>query len=127
MIVVDTSVWISASRRPASADAEALKQLLDIDEVTLAWPVRVELLSGTSRNSRKAFRRALSALPVALPTEETLRIVEQWVPLAADAGYRFSVPDLIIAALAHELTALTWSLDEDFVEMEKLGFVQLYA
>ena len=49
------------------------------------------------------------------------------MPLAADAGYRFSVPDLIIAALAHELTALTWSLDEDFVEMEKLGFVQLYA
>ena len=126
MIVVDTSVWVAANRRPAGSDAETLKQLLDADEVALAWPVRVELLSGTAKTSRKAFRKALSALPVALPTEETLRLVESWVPQAADAGYRFSVPDLLIAALAHELTALTWSLDEDFVQMEKLGFVRLY-
>jgi predicted nucleic acid-binding protein len=127
MIVVDTSVWVSASRRPTGADAAILRQLLDADEVALPWPVRVELLSGTSKNHRKDFRKLLSALPVALPSEETLRLIERWVPIAADAGYRFSVPDLMIAALAHELTALVWSLDDDFCQMEKLGFVQRYG
>ena len=127
MIVVDTSVWVAANRRPSGREADILKQLLDAAEVVLPWPVRVELVSGASKNSRKALRRALSALPVARPTEGTLRQIERWVPQAADAGYRFSVPDLVIAALAFELTALTWSLDEDFAQMERLGFVQLYG
>ena len=61
-----------------------------------------------------------------VPTDDTWSVVERWVEQAADAGQRFTVTDLLIAALAHELTALVWSQDRDFDRMTSLGFVQSY-
>jgi predicted nucleic acid-binding protein len=127
VIVVDTSVWVAAQRKRNAPLVAALQGLIDADDVVLALPVRIELLSGTARRDRAALRRALGALPLVFPTEDTWRLLESWVDRAADAGYSFSVPDLLIAALASESGALVWSLDEDFVRMEKLKFVQLYG
>jgi predicted nucleic acid-binding protein len=126
VIVVDTSVWVDVLRRPASRRAATFHSLLDADEVALALPVRVELMSGVATHHRRPLRRALSALPVVMPTDETWRLIEGWVEPAAERGVRFSVTDLLIAALAHELTALVWSIDSDFASMAGLGFVQLY-
>ena len=127
MIVVDTSVWIDVMRRPQSPRAEVFRSLLDADLVAVALPVRFELMSGVKKKQRADFRRALSALPVLRPTDETFRLMEGWIEPAADAGFRFGVTDLTIAALAHELEALVWSVDEDFAAMEKLGLVRLYG
>lgn len=126
MIVIDTSVWIAWLRRPTEESVAALGGLLDADEVALPLPVRVELLAGSSPTNRKALRQALSALPVAHPSEETWRILERWVAPAADAGHRFTIGDLLIAALASELGALVWSFDRHFEQMEKLRMVRLY-
>jgi len=126
VIVVDTSVWVDVMRRPASRRAGAFRALLDADEIALALPVRLELMSGVAKAHRGAVRRGLSALPVLAPSDETWRLIEGWVAPAADAGVRFSVTDLLIAGLAHEITALVWSLDSDFAGMERLGLVQLY-
>ena len=49
--------------------------------------------------------------------------IDSGVPAAADRGHRFSLSDWVIAALAHENGGLVWSLDADFVEMERLAFV----
>ncbi len=127
MIVVDTSVWIDANRRPLGVTAQALRSLIDADEVALALPVRLELTAGLARKDRGAFLRALCGLPVVRPTDETWQLIESWIPRAADRGERYSVTDLLIAALAQELGGLVWSLDEDFVRLERLGFVQRYA
>ena len=126
MIVVDTSVWVHSLRDPRAAATVTLKKLIDLDEVCLALPVRLELVSGIRTADRASFRRTLTALPVAVPTEETWLLMERWVDQAADAGHRFTLTDLLIAALAHELTALVWSLDRDFERMAALGFVQPY-
>lgn len=127
MIVVDTSVWVEAIRRPKGATQVTLKELIDADEVGLALPVRLELMAGIARKDRRAFGRALSGLPVLNPTEETWRLIEPWVAPAADKGQRFSVTDLLIAGLAHEAGALVWSLDADFDRLEELGLVQTYG
>ena len=126
MIVVDTSVWIDAIRRPASPTAATLRSLLDADEVALPLAVRVELTSGIARKDRTSFRRALSALPLLVPSEESWQIMESWVEPAADAGHRFAVTDLLIAAQANEIAGLVWSLDSDFEALQSLGFVRLY-
>lgn len=123
MIVVDTSVWISALRQPLGSNAEILTSLLDADEVALPVPVRVELLSGTGRKERLRLRRALTALPVLAVTEDTWSMVDAWI---ADAGEAFSIPDLLIAAAAREIGGLVWSLDSDFARMERAGLIQLY-
>jgi len=126
VIVVDTSVWVDAARRPAGRTAPVLQQLLDADEVALPLPVRLELMAGISRRDRTAFRRGLTALPVLVPTEDTWRLIEDWVAPAADRGERFGVTDLLVAGLAHEIGALVWSLDDDFARMERLGLVRRF-
>jgi predicted nucleic acid-binding protein len=120
-------VWIDVARRATSPRAGVFQRLLDADEVALALPVRLELMSGIARKHRSAFKRTLSALPILWPSEDTFRLVESWIEPAADAGFRFGVTDLTIAALASELDALVWSLDADFGDMETLGLVRLYA
>jgi predicted nucleic acid-binding protein len=126
VIVVDTSVWIEANRRPLGTIPHALRRLIDADEIALPLPVRLELVAGIARKDRRAFVRALSGLPVIMPTEETWRAVEGWIPAAADKGQRFAVTDLLIAGLAHDIDALVWSMDDDFGRMERLGFVRRY-
>jgi predicted nucleic acid-binding protein len=127
VIVVDTSVWIAATRDQSTTIAATLRGLVDADEVALALPVRLELMAGVARRDRSAFRRALTALPVIVPSEETWQTIERWIEPAADTGHRFAVTDLVIAGLAHDIGALVWSLDDDFQRMESLGYVRLYA
>ncbi len=127
MIVVDTSVWITGLRRAHSPEAEVLRALLDQDEVALAAPVRVELLSGASNADRPRLRRALSALPILYPSPETWKLIDAWIDRAARGGERFGLGDLLIGALANEVGALLWSLDADFARMEALRLVQRYV
>jgi predicted nucleic acid-binding protein len=126
VIVVDTSVWVRALREGASAEAGALRALLDADEACLAVPVRIELLTAASRRDRPLLRRSLSALPVLYPTDNTWRLIDGWVDIAGGAGQRFGFGDLLIGGLARETGSLVWSLDADFERMSDLGLVDLY-
>jgi predicted nucleic acid-binding protein len=127
MIVVDTSVWVAAMQSATGREARTLSTLLDTDDVLLAAPVRVELLSGASSADRPQLRRDLSALPLLYPTDDTWGLIDEWIERAATRGQRFGLGDLLIGALATYATALVWSLDADFVRMSRLGLVQLYA
>ena len=126
MIVVDTSVWVAAMRNATTAHATTLHRLLDADEVALPVPVRTELLSGASSADRPRLKRALSALPLLYPTDDTWATIDRWVEVAGKSGQRFGVGDLLIGALASELGALVWSLDADFDRMERLALVQVF-
>jgi predicted nucleic acid-binding protein len=126
VIVVDTSVWVAVLRAREAPEAFALAALLDADAVVLPVPVRVELMLGAPARERVRLSRALSALPIAYPVEETWTLVQNWAETAADAGHRFGVGDLLIAAVASERNALVWSLDRDFERLERLKFISLY-
>ena len=126
MIVVDTSVWVTALRSVAGPEPAVLSQLLDADEVGLAVPVRLELLAGVSPKDRAALKRALSALPLLYPTDETWRLLDTWTEKTSRAGQHFGVGDLLFGALAAEAGALVWSLDSDFARLEKLKLVERY-
>jgi predicted nucleic acid-binding protein len=127
MIAVDTSIWVAALRSATSRQARVLQELLDADEVALPVPVRLEILGGASATDRKRLRRALSALPLLYPTDETWRLLDGWVERTAAAGQRFGFADLLIAALAAESGSLVWSLDSAFVRLEALELVGCYA
>jgi predicted nucleic acid-binding protein len=126
LIVVDTSVWVASFRSDTSEEARHLDTLLESDQVGLAVPVRIEILSGASVTDQRRLKRVLSALPLLSPTEGTWQLIESWVVVASKAGDHFGVADLLIAALAAEQTASVWSLDSDFKRMGKLGLIQVY-
>jgi predicted nucleic acid-binding protein len=127
MIFVDTSIWVDALQVPASRKASHLRDLLDADEVALAIPVKIEILSGASRADRTRLRRSLSALPAFSPVDSTWTRMEEWVDRAGDAGERFGVGDLLVGSIAKDQHGEIWSSDRDFARMERLGFVKLHA
>lgn len=122
MVFVDTSVWVDFFRSGKGAVAERLKAMLDDDDVALAAPVWVELLGGAPSNA--PLRRVLSALPVFYPSRDTWKLIETWADRSARRGERFGVGDLLVGAVATERGARVWSLDTDFIRLEKLGFVR---
>ncbi len=127
MIVVDTSVWISALRDSTGEAARILRGLLDADEVALPVPVRSELLMGTSGGTRAQLAERLSALPLLYPTDETWQTLDAWAARATKAGHTFSLGDLIVGVVASEAGAPVWSLDKDFERMEKLKLISLFS
>lgn len=127
MILVDTSVWVSALRDTGSLEATGLRGLLDDDEVAMAMPVKIELLAGASAADLRRLRPLLSALPLWIPAESTWWLADSWLDTAARAGERFGMADLVIAALAAERSAPLWSLDRDFERLESLGLVERHA
>ena len=126
MIAVDTSVWVSALRAKASAEAAHLDRLLDQDLVILPIPVKVELLSGASKHTLPRLAKLLSGLPVLEPDPATWRLVLKWTEDSIGKSHRFGFGDLLIGATAEEAGARIWSLDDAFKRMEELGFLTTY-
>ncbi len=126
MIAVDSSIWIAALRNKASNEARHLSELLDRDEVALPIPVRLEILAGAMRRDLPALRRALAALPILYPAEQTWDLIETWVEKAARAGERFGFADLLIGGLAAENGCSLWSADADFDRLARVGLIVLH-
>ena len=127
MILVDTSVWIAYFRTPAGPVTVHLQELLEEDQVALAVPVKMEILSGSPARDWARLHRVLGALPLYFPSDATWTRMEGWIRQAVSNGERFGVADLLIASLAADRGAALWSLDSDFARMERLGFVRLHA
>lgn len=126
MIFVDTSVWVGFLRARDAALVAHVRTVLDTEEVALAAPVRIEILSGASRRDLPRLRRLFEAFALFLPSDSTWQLVDDWLDRAARASQRFGAMDLLIAALAAEQRAPIWSLDRDFERMARLGLVERY-
>jgi predicted nucleic acid-binding protein len=127
VIFVDTSIWVAFLRGRDAALVARVRSVLDDQEVVLAAPVRIEILSGASRRDLPKLARLLEAFALFRPTDATWKLMEVWLDRAVRVGQRFGAMDLLIGAIAAEQNATVWSLDRDFERMEHLGFVRRYT
>lgn len=122
-VAVDSSVWIDYFRKPGSS---LLPDLLESGFVVVPKPVEIEVLSGVSQQHYQDVRWILSSAISITPDNATWSMIDSWLPPKRRSGQTFSVTDLLVAALGHQLRIPIWSLDSDFARMEKLGFCKLF-
>lgn len=127
MIVIDTSVWIPYFRGRDRKIMHRVHDLLDNDQVALTGPIRLELLSGASKEQHGRLHRVLAAVPTYYPSWDTWMTIEEWIASGLQQGHHFGAMDLLIAAMTHEHDAELWSNDGDFQRMARLGWIQLFS
>lgn len=126
LVFVDTTIWVEALRKKPESTFDVLSGLMDEDRVALAEPVRLEILSGASRQNFRRLREDLLALPTFHAERSTWLRMEEWVEIAVDKGERFGIGDLLIASITAEQGGRVWSRDDDFHRMSRLGFIPLF-
>ena len=104
-----------------------LRSLLDADEVALPVVVRSELLMGAGAADRKKLIKELKGVPLLYPSDQSWRTIDEWTATTSRAGAAFTIGDLLIGVLTHEIGGLVWSADSDFARMESLSLVGRFS
>jgi hypothetical protein len=121
VILVDTSVWVKATRQKDSSEAEELDSLLDRDEVATTDVVVAEVLQGTANEAEfERYSEELQALHYFPVTRET------WLKAAGLSfrlrreGQTTPLADLVIATVALENDLEVYAVDSDFARVPGL-------
>jgi predicted nucleic acid-binding protein len=135
-VLVDTSVWSLALRRPSNAPLTAEQQaciralgdLVADGRAALIGPIRQELLSGIKTASQfEALRASLTAFDDMVLSTGTYDLAAQCFNTCRANGVQGSNTDFLIcaAAIQHHLPVFT--LDLDFVRYQSHLAIRLYA
>ena len=117
MILVDSSVLVTAQRRP---DFGLYAKLSSID-AAYCGAVEAELLSGVRTPTEKARTEAiLGALNRIDTPEEVWPLAGRFLQLTGQAGLRVPFPDALIAAVAFRHGAELWARDNHFHLLQTL-------
>jgi predicted nucleic acid-binding protein len=127
MVLVDTSVWVEASRRRGDlAYKVGLENLLDAYEACLCSPVRLEFLGGSHREERKKLGFWLECIPDRSATEAHWREAMRNAWRLRDQGHTLPWNDILIATMALELDMRVYAKDAHFQLMGQIIGLRLY-
>ena len=128
MVLVDTSIWIVFFRSGKSADASKLDMLLEEGSACICGLVEAELLPGLKRVDRQKVQDLFRGLPRVDTPERTWNIVSDIQVKALSKGIGpFSIPDLIIAAVAVDHGLQVFTRDRHFKNIAKVMNLALWA
>jgi predicted nucleic acid-binding protein len=127
MVLVDSSVWIEGLRRKGRLDvAVALDGLLEVYEVRLCAPVRLEVLGGARASERSWLGRYFSVLPfrpcAADDWERAIALAWQ----LRDQGVTVPWLDVLIAAIALKDGERVYAIDGHFTAIARMTGLRLY-
>jgi predicted nucleic acid-binding protein len=127
MVLVDSCVWIEASRKQGDPLAKlAVQHLLDEAEAAFCGPIRLEVLGGARKQFRKPLGFFFEAIPY-LPMPESLWQEAQLLSWRMrDAGFTLPWNDLLIATGARKAGCRVYSLDSHFHALADQREVRLY-
>ena len=127
MVLVDTSVWIEASRRKGDlAYKVGLENLLEAYEACLCSPVRLEFLGGSHRDERKKLGFWLECIPYRGVTEAYWQKATLNAWRLQDKGHTLPWNDILIATTALDLDMRVYARDSHFKLMGQVFGLRLY-
>jgi predicted nucleic acid-binding protein len=126
MVLVDTSVWIAFFRQGTSQAAKKLDMLLEEGEVCSCGLIEAELLPGLYRKDRAGVRTLMAGLPrLEIAADIWADVTDiQERSLAQGLG-PFSIPDLVLTAVAIRHNVPIFSLDNHFLSLARITGLQL--
>ena len=127
MVLVDTSVWIAFFREGSSSAAKKLDALLEECEVCICGLIEAELMPGIHKKDRARVRSLMTGLPCLETAVDIWNDVTdiQDRSLAQGLG-PFSIPDLVVAAVALRHNVALFSLDKHFLSIARVTGLQLW-
>jgi predicted nucleic acid-binding protein len=128
MVLVDSSIWIEASRAKGDLVAKvAIRALLHEYEVLLCGPVRLEVLGGARRDERKKWAEHFAVLPYRPVREPDWSQAIQHAWQLKDSGITAPWNDILIATLAKQDNVRIYSADKHFTLMQPVLGLRLYS
>ena len=128
MVLVDTSVWIEASRRDGRQEVKlGLQGLLDVYEATLCGPVEMEFLGGARPQERDRLQAWCNILPYHRSDQKIWRKAATNFSLLRSKGVHAPWNDVLIATIAREATCRIYTCDKHFERMAPVLQLMLYT
>lgn len=128
MVLVDSCVWIEASRPKGDLHVKlALKTLLERYEAAICSPVKLEVMGGARPNQRRPLEYFFSVLPYLEVQENHWEAAKQMSWRLTDRGFGLPWNDLLIAALAREKALRVYSIDKHFEILGQNEGLRIYT
>lgn len=127
MVLIDSSIWIEASRRTGSLEVKCgIEGLLEAYEAALCSPVMLEVLAGARKEERKQLNTDFSCLPYIRATEADYLAAVRHAWKLKDAGISAPNTDILIATIALRLMCRVYAQDKHFEMMAPILGFSLY-
>ena len=127
MVLVDTSSWIAFFREGSSLAARRLDALLEEGEACICGLVEAELLPGLNRKDRIKVRALMAGLTRLKTAPDIWADVADIQERSLSKGLGpFSIPDLVIAAVALRHNVPLFSLDKHFQSLSPVTGLKLW-
>lgn len=127
MVIVDTSIWIEASRRNGDLACKiGLENLLEEYEAAWCSPVKLEFLGGARPQDRQKLAFCLACIPYRTIEERHWEGAKQHAWQLRDRGITLPWNDILIATLALDLDCRAYAKDQHFETMATQLGLRLY-
>lgn len=129
-VLVDTSIWSLALRKYVNRDNEIIKELFELIHelrVSIIGPIRQEVLSGISDNTKyENLKDKLQAFNDELIETEHYELAAQLFNQCRKKGIQGSHIDFLICAVSINNNLSIFTLDNDFVLYQKHLNIKLH-
>jgi predicted nucleic acid-binding protein len=128
MVIVDSCVWIEASRLKGSLHVQvALENLLIEYQAAFCGPIKLEVLGPLTKERRKMTSLRFSVVPYIPMNDSIWESAKNLSWQLRDSGLTAPWNDILIAAIAIDKNYRVYSLDKHFAEIASRTGLKLYT
>ena len=115
MVLVDSCIWITAAKAKGDLQVKlALEALLQENEAAFCGPIKLEVLGGARKESRRSLSFFFEAVPYFPMPESQWQHAVELGRMLRDRGVNAPWNDVLIASVARERGCRVYSIDSHF-------------